>query len=1263
MAEINKAQTGYQVSENYEILNNNIFQINQELTEHVGDTNNPHSVTAVQVGLGNVDNTSDADKPVSTAQQEALNLKQDITDDTLETDNKTVPGAINEINSSVESHIANTNNPHRVTAAQVGLGNVDNTSDIDKPVSTATQSAISSTANTLRSELEKEIELEVDSLNSSISTVSTALTAHEANTANPHSVTAEQIGLGNVDNTSDLDKPISTATQVALDTKLDKITGVTEHTQLYAKATDGTQGYMDASVEAVGSTVAVRDSRGILNVATPNAGTSGAAPASYVDTKVSGVSSSLAAHEANESNPHQVTKAQVGLGNVNNTADLDKPVSTATQAALNLKQNITDQSLSTTSKTVSGAINEVLGLANTNSNNLTTHTSNQSNPHSVTAAQVGAPTTAQFNSLSTRVGTAETGISNLNSSTVKNTGSQSISGDLTIVKQGSYTGNLVVQGDLTVQGTTITESQQSLLVEDNMIVSNSSGAELTQLSGLAIRKDSTSTYGIVYDPSDNSVSLGLGTLDSSNEFTFNEGEGLPLAVRSADTSLTDGHLLEWDSATRSLVDGGAKPTSLPNPYSLTFGSKTYNGSSAQSITAADIGALTKSQADGYYQPTGSYLTSVPVATSSTLGGVKVGSGTASGTNFNLLLDSNQVGIVSIPTATTSAPGLMSSSDKSKLNGLPSSISYPVTSVNSKTGAVTLSASDVGALTKTQADGYYQAKGSYLTSIPQASSTSLGGIKVGYTTSGKNYAISLDSSGAAYVSVPWTDTNTTYTFASGSDGSFTVTPSGGSAQKVSTGALTKSSADGYYQPKGSYLTSIPQASTGSLGGIKLGYTSSGKNYAVNVDTSGNAYVNVPWTNTTYDVATSSTLGLVKGGTTSGKVYGVSIDGNGAMTVSVPWTDTNTVTQVGANSTNYTSGNINFVGSGATSVSKSGSTVTISSTNTTYSTFNRSSNGLVPTPGGSTTTRYLREDGTWQIPPDTNTNTTYTFASGSDGSFTVTPLGGQAQKVSTGALTKSSADSLYQPKGSYLTSIPAATMSTIGGVKLGNSTTQTVGANQPSATASRTYPIQQNSSGQLVVNVPWTDTKVTQTHSTGNTNYPILLKSSGIGAIATEVLYNSNIYVNPSTGTLTASRVYGAVFNDYAEYRPCLEDILPGHIVVEDDNLDIVRLCNQRSPKKKMFVVSDTYGYCMGDSKNSVPISLSGRVLVCFNGNRDKLKVGDYLGCDKDGKARKISRLRAFFNPRAVLGRVSHIPQADDIWGTNNTEVNGRVWVNL
>jgi hypothetical protein len=148
-----------------------------DLTTHTGDTSNPHNVTATQVGLGSVNNTSDTDKPISTATQAAIDLKADDTD--------------------LTSHTTDTSNPHNVTSAQVGLSAVDNTSDVDKPISTATQTAL---------------DLKADDAD---------LTTHTNDTSNPHVVTATQVGLSAVDNTSDVDKPISTATQTALDDKQD----------------------------------------------------------------------------------------------------------------------------------------------------------------------------------------------------------------------------------------------------------------------------------------------------------------------------------------------------------------------------------------------------------------------------------------------------------------------------------------------------------------------------------------------------------------------------------------------------------------------------------------------------------------------------------------------------------------------------------------------------------------------------------------------------------------------------------------------------------------------------------------------------------------------------------------------------------------------------------------------------------------------------------------------------------------------------------
>ncbi|MQM89728.1 hypothetical protein [Segatella copri] len=61
--------------------------------------------------------------------------------------------------------------------------------------------------------------------------------------------------------------------------------------------------------------------------------------------------------------------------------------------------------------------------------------------------------------------------------------------------------------------------------------------------------------------------------------------------------------------------------------------------------------------------------------------------------------------------------------------------------------------------KNKLDGIAKNANNY--SLPTASSTTKGGITLGYSQSGKNYPVALDGNGKAYVNVPWTDTNTTY----------------------------------------------------------------------------------------------------------------------------------------------------------------------------------------------------------------------------------------------------------------------------------------------------------------------------------------------------------------------------------------------------------------------------------------------------------------------------------------------------------------------
>lgn len=99
-----------------------------------------------------------------------------------------------------------------------------------------------------------------------INTVNTDLTTHIANKENPHEVTAAQLGLGNVDNTSDKNKPVSDAVKTELDKKLDKVTGGTELDQAYIKNAAGEQTVVNISKTAAINTIVSRDNEGKIKI-------------------------------------------------------------------------------------------------------------------------------------------------------------------------------------------------------------------------------------------------------------------------------------------------------------------------------------------------------------------------------------------------------------------------------------------------------------------------------------------------------------------------------------------------------------------------------------------------------------------------------------------------------------------------------------------------------------------------------------------------------------------------------------------------------------------------------------------------------------------------------------------------------------------------------------------------------------------------------------------------------------------------------------
>jgi hypothetical protein len=155
------------------------------------------------IGLSNVDNTSDADKPISDATQDALDLKYDASNPAgyiTAADIPEVPVL------SVNQQIGDV----YLDKYDIGLENVDNTSDANKPISDATQDAL---------------DLKYDASNPAGYITAAEVPASPVLSVNTKTgdvvLDKTDIGLGNVDNTSDADKPISDDTQDALDGKAD----------------------------------------------------------------------------------------------------------------------------------------------------------------------------------------------------------------------------------------------------------------------------------------------------------------------------------------------------------------------------------------------------------------------------------------------------------------------------------------------------------------------------------------------------------------------------------------------------------------------------------------------------------------------------------------------------------------------------------------------------------------------------------------------------------------------------------------------------------------------------------------------------------------------------------------------------------------------------------------------------------------------------------------------------------------------------------
>jgi hypothetical protein len=360
----------------------------------------------------------------------------------------------------------------------------------------------------------------------------------------------DTLGVHGITNTADL------ATKTYADTAVSTHAGLTENvhgiadtsllaTQDYVDTAVGNSTVDQAALAGVGldynsvtdafdidSTVATKqyadDSISTHNSDTLNVhgitDTSALATKSYADTAVSTAVGAL-------------TKSSVGLADVDNTADADKPVSDDTQAALDLKAPLADP---TFTGTVSGVTKTHVGLGNVD------NTSDANKPVS-TATQTALDAKASL------AGATFTG-------------------------NVEVDGNLVVDGDFTVNGTNFSASATSITIEDNMVqLAHQNAANTVDLGLVVAYNDGAAKHsGIVRDVSADKWKLFKGvTTEPSTTVDFTQGSLDALQVAGLEaTTLTVSSGVAFSDGTQTLEGVPSRTPIIQKTASYTLSSLT-----------------------------------------------------------------------------------------------------------------------------------------------------------------------------------------------------------------------------------------------------------------------------------------------------------------------------------------------------------------------------------------------------------------------------------------------------------------------------------------------------------------------------------------------------------------------------------------------------------------------------------------------------------------------------------------------------------------
>lgn len=147
-----------------------------------------------------------------------------------------------------------------------------------------------------------------------------------------------------------------------------------------------------------------------------------------------------------------------------------------------------------------------------------------------------------------------------------------------------------------------------------------------------------------------------------------------------------------------------------------------------------------------------------------------------------------------------------------------------------------------------------------------------------------------------------------------------------------------------------------------------------------------------------------------------------------------------------------------------------------------------------------------------------------------------------------------------------------------------------------------------------------------------------------------------------GYFYATRVYNAIYNDYADYQQLRGELIFGKAYAMI-GFGKHELCSERCQRGVAGIATDTYGFAIGMQKSNpqVPISVAGWVLAYVNGQPN---IGDVLTNDKEGNLVKANWLQKILFPERMIAIYCY-KEVFDYWGhvDNLIQVRGRHWVKV